>query len=445
MPTNKHSNKLLELGSSLYDVLNHLLSQGFNLKFIFSEQEILETPYVVLVKQLSIRLVFNGSNQLLQFIELNKFDSLKFFYKENKIGSLTLKNIYNNSFGPTYPGEVITGHDGGNKYYMLSYPGISFKFPIPLKQDDINEKTILMSLLEHDSINASSIVIHHEQKYSDVYTKQINFKEDAYTLMNRSSSINKTMPSKKEHVDIERLDCNMPQGRIMIRFKANNMNHDHKAFEMCLNKTLQQDILAMIGPPDEVFIKNDSRLNIHGGGSVGRSTTPSAQAEIFHNYFRYGFDLLYDVSNNKGARAKKLIIHNNLPNSLFFQKYKKCIWRMIGYDFKDVQDWKWCEDPQGLSTSEMYFEEIKKDFKVVGGGNGINSAPIILNRNDLFNNTGLDNSIEFVTIDETDDQNVVSKDEDNNKAWGQSLIYAYKRCIWEVLSVNGAVNSVTLY
>lgn len=451
----------LELGASLYDVLNYLISQGFNMKFVFSETEIIETPYILLIKQLSIRLIFNGDNQLLQFIELDKFDNLNLFYKDRKVGSLSLKNIYNNSFGPTYPGKICDGH------YILSYPGISFKFLIPPQLGDVDKKNMLMKLLEQDLINLLTIVVHHEQNYQDVYKNQIAYKEDAYSLMDSSSSINK-MNHKTEGVDIARLDVNMPLGKVMIRFR-HHPDVNVRRFEIILTKTLQQDVLSIIGPPDEVFIKNDSRLNIHndtkksknntnGNDSPQGSSTDGGSGdvdEVFHNYFRYGFDLLYDISSNQGAKVKKIILHNNLPNSLFFQKYKKCIWRMMGYkqrkkiegeagkDREEIitskpqhTDWDWCNSVTGLSTSEMYFNEIPKAFKV----NGQNS-PIILNRNDLYNNS-LDNSIEFVTIDETDSVNSKTS---GNKSWGQSLIYAYKRCIWEVLSVNNAVNSVTLY
>jgi len=398
------------------------LRQGFYLKFIFSEAEIIETPYIVVIKQLAIRLVFNGSNQLLQFIEIDKFDSLNLVYKNRKVGGLTLKNIYNNAFGPTYPGEVRDGH------YILSYPGISFKFTIPHGLDH-EDKAILMKLLEKDLV-IQTIVVHHERNWNDVYQGQIAFEEDAYTLMNSSSAINKL----DETIGIERLDCIVPLGKIMIRLKQHPEAITH--FELVLKKTLQQDILAVIGPPDEVFVKNDSRLNIHNG--IKRNSDSGNGNEIFHNYFRYGFDILYDISDSQGSKIRKLIIHNNLPNSLFFQKYKKCIWRMIGTDYEGggskVVDWSWKDKREtGMATSEMYFSEIPKSLKQKG-----HTSPIILNRSDLLN-TSLDSSIEFVTIDETD----IGKSD--NKSWGQSLIYAYERCIWEVLSSNNAVNSVTLY
>lgn len=406
---------MVEIGSSLYDVLKSLQLQGFQLKFIFDPNKIVEVPYIVLIKSLSIRLLFNGSSQLLEFIELNKFDNLNIHYKGNKINGLNLKKIYNNSFGPTYPGEVQDGN------YYLSYPGISFRFQLP---NDLKEskKDILVDLLEEDNLIVESIIVHNEENWKSVYDKHIIKDEDQYVLLKKQPKI--LIQSK--FIKIERLDCIIPLGKIKIIFQSHpDLIND---YEIILNKTLQQDILSIIGPPDEIFLKNDSRLTIHE-----KKDSKEDNHEIFHNYFRYGFDILYDISSNQGSKIKKIILHNNLPNSLFFQKYKKCIWRMIGYETSFDSSWERFNKSNGVATSEMYFSEISSNFKKCG--NTTTSSPIILNRNDLFNS--LENSIEFITIDEEDDK--------YDKTWGQVLIYAYKRCIWEILSVNNGVNSITLY
>ncbi|CCH45298.1 hypothetical protein BN7_4880 [Wickerhamomyces ciferrii] len=405
----------ITLGSSLYDVLNQLTSQGYHLNLIFSSKNPINVPYIIFIKELSTRLIFNGSNQILQFIEFTSFQNLRLHYQNHKISSLGLKTIYNNSFGPTYPGEI----DGS--IYILSYPGISFRFKIPqtIKDQEQDQNKIFIKILD-ENIEFDTLVIHNEKNWNDVYEKIININQDGYELFD-NKDIKPRINKPSSDISIDRIDINMPKGKILINF-----NDSTKPFEIEINKTYQQDILLKLGPPDDIFIKNDSRLKIH-------QTNQTSDSEVFHNYFKFGIDILYNISSKNGSRVKKFIIHNNLPNSLNFQKYKKCIWRMLGYPQQpqttSEDNWDWIRDKNQFITSEMYFNEIPKNYKTNGS-----NLPIILNRFDLINN--LDQSIEIIDdMDEKGDQG------DNH---GQSLIYAYKRCIWEIID-NAAINSVTLY
>ena len=93
-----------------------------------------------------------------------------------------------------------------------------------------------------------------------------------------------------------------------------------------LGKTLAQDILIRIGPPDSTFTKRDDRMLIHTQGQNQASKnsslqpmddTDSKEPPVFWNWYRYGLDILFDSTHGK---AIKIIAHSNVPGHFNFDR-----------------------------------------------------------------------------------------------------------------------------
>lgn len=75
-----------------------------------------------------------------------------------------------------------------------------------------------------------------------------------------------------------------------------------------------QDVLQALGEPDQIFYKVEDPLSIH-------KAEDSPNLDYFYNYFRFGFDILFDGSLHT---VKKYILWTNMPSQPLFTKYEKC-------------------------------------------------------------------------------------------------------------------------
>lgn len=544
-------------------------------------------------------------------IEVIEFSLIQFCYITNK-NKFTLnrngvvplfKDIYNRIFGPTLPGKVYFKE----KKYVLTYPGIAFLFPL---SDDIldefqtelelatEEKERLIVVLSKSSFRCGSVIIFDNKAISgnhgsynniswDKYftelskslfvplhnstefkkQKLLSFKNDNFSdLLQLSSAIKR----KKNYISISVVDINLVKG--LIRFNFSYHYRNFKYFVLELNKTKQQNVLYYLGEPDSTYLKIDSRFKIYSNGSnntvlgssneldpsrtresnTAASVDNSEFNEVFHNYFRYGFDILYSTDNQYGSTAKKIIFHNNIPTSLYFNKYNKVNWLMKGYgnsvgpadlengyghessksasaapvhenengngdgdcddnsnDYfphfakkvnKTSESWDWTDSysESNLATSEMYFHEINEiNFKTFSSENNTTHRPfdpsnfVLIDRNNLLSLEDDSDPIDLISDDEdfssidsmhenghianngtasvavaasaseaetvldsAEEGSTRRKSSHNGKfkstqgctlKWGQSKLYGFKRCIWEVLSDNDAVSSITLF
>lgn len=491
----------LTLGQSLYSVINHFNKSDqqyqqhqHKLQISYSSTNYLKNPILVTLPHWGIRLMFeNLPQQRLILIEVLNFNFLKFTYngqllndillneifndnegdvnpmKYEKIYKIpTLKQIYNKSFGPTYPGKLNLT----NKTYILSYPGISFKFKI-----ELNELMSKLSNLKDDSKILSRLI--NWNKSNDISVKSLSifngdnynyFHENVLQRKNMKIVSNDNLGSGTGLVSIDKLNINVLQGLIKVYLKYDDSS---KIFNIKIGETTQQEILNNLGPPDDYFNKFDSRLLIHNhlkslhqltkskttsSSNLSSTSTDDNHSDNsifkFHNYFKFGLDFLFDLNNNNNHKntgvLTKIIIHNGgITESLDFMRWNKCNWEMIsGKPDSNLNS-------KSMINSSMYFNEIPQSFfneiNLDSNNNDKELRPVLLNRNE---SEFIDDDLEFVQPDEfqsntessTNSSNSInSNDSSNLKTWGQSKLYGCHRCIWEVIESNGCISSVTLY
>ncbi|RLV90280.1 hypothetical protein JA1_004672 [Spathaspora sp. JA1] len=463
----------IKLGSPMFDIIKHLDKHKYRLRITFSDKNFYQTPTLVKILDLGIRLTFNNHpDQHLELIEvLNLEDNtidrklLRLIYNgqslnefENDSGQLSslalestisktsscstimdntspvlsstsstnsavqalssvgpsFKTIYNKIFGPTYPGKL----NRDKKTYILSYPGISFKFKITntglldsISSDD-NEHQILSKILNWDNpfdVSCDSIALYKGNSWED------------YKVNNQNK------PNTASY-EISKLAINLNQGIVKI------IRNDSQDI-IKLGISTQQEVVNILGPPDEYFNKFDSRLLIHNHltDDIAKENAQDISHCKFHNYYRYGIDILYDLNNSKGNQnkmnttVKKIVIHNGgIPEDLNFMKWNSCNWEIE----REEDDNK---EPGFQINSTMYFDQLPDVFHSLN--------PVLLNRNE---SEFIDNDLDII---ELPDQHQQEHQEENPKVktWGQTKLYGLNRCILEVINSNGCISTVTIY
>lgn len=449
--------EFLPLGISLYDTVSKLRSSDYKMSIAYSGKKYLESPILVTLPTLGIRLTFLSSQgQELQLIEILNFDMLELLYNGQKLNEILffevpeeglenpkrnqvqkqvvppcLKVIYNKIFGPTYPGVLNLE----KKTYMLSYPGISLNFEIKLKEllaklasiSDSNQ--VLSKLANWDvapDIPCLSMAIYNGKDYAN-FLKELKAK-----TLSRAAAAS----------SVEKISVTLSTGEIQISFPT--VAGVVKAPQtLKIGVSTQQDVLRILGPPDAYFNKFDSRLLIHKH-LKSETTTPSEKAGFvykFHNYFRLGMDLLYNLNPNmtKGGVLEKVVLHNGgIAESLDFMQWNKCNWEI-----------RWNTTSKSQVDSSMYFHEFGNAF--IQEISTHKTDPVLLNRNE--SEITKDEDLEILHVAENgkelahtlSSESIGSKPSNEFKTWGQSKLYGYDHCIWEVLESNNCVSNVTIY
>lgn len=427
----------LKLNDSLYLVINQLKHEKINL--IYSKHDYLNTPITIEMKQWGIHLVF--INDKLKLISIKKFlpppprvtgdegdwtDPLEetnraFNYIYNNINlnnltnGITLKLIYNKIFGPTYPGKIV------DKSYLLNYPGIAFKFDISNIAIDgnLNLEALLNSPQE---FVCQEIFLFTENSFDEFLKRLQNKDTNSVSTKSATGSTNEF-----------KLKVNVKRG--LIQLIVDSVVHDIE-----IGKTNQQEILNILGPPNDAFNKFDSRLLIHNKFfkhlKLGNHSVNSFLK--FNNYFNLGIDFLYDLNNN-GKLVKIILYNGNLIESNHFGHWNKCNYEIyLGINSTKTHPFS---EEDYKTTCDDYFHEIPQQFfdqttettstapePHPAGTPGFKGTtnPIILNRAES----------ELINLD------VIPINETNN--WGQSKLYCYDHCIWEVLN-NDCISCVTIY
>lgn len=454
----------LKLGQSLYEVVNHFTKLNQQLKISYSSKEYLDNPILVTIPNYGIRLMFdNYSKQSLILIEATDFNHSKFSYNGHLLNEIiinqlydsvnstpdkpiyktdksviipNLKQIYNKTFGPTYPGKL----NYSKQIYTLSYPGISFNFKIELNdllskvRDLTDDSTILSKLINWNKasdIPAINLAIFKGDNYSEFHKKLLEKKSKPIVDFNNSD--------EKDGIKVLKV---LPNHRIKLIF---NSGSDHI---IEIGKTTQQDILTILGPPDDYFNKFDSRLLIHNhlknlhfpnNSNLGNNDNSIYK---FHNYFNHGLDFLYDLKSNQNNNTgilTKVIIHNGgITESLDFMRWNKCNWELNICDI--------------TIDSSTYFNQIpSKVFQTLNDTKNpvlpSDIKPVLLNRNE---SEFIDDDLEVIQSDDLlkdpTQTNSISSDQSNNhRTWGQSKLYGFNGCILEVIESNNCISCLTIY
>merc|ERR1719382_1124553 len=85
---------------------------------------------------------------------------------------------------------------------------------------------------------------------------------------------------------------------------------------------MPQDVFSDFGPPEEVCVKDVDAVRIHSASILpSHSTGP----DYYYNYFRLGFDVLFDGQTHL---VKKVVLHTNPPTHELFSRYSRCFFQL---------------------------------------------------------------------------------------------------------------------
>lgn len=95
-----------------------------------------------------------------------------------------------------------------------------------------------------------------------------------------------------------------------------------------------QDVLSVLGAPEDVFTKGMDQLNIH--------QKQKEEHGYFWNYYRLGLDILFHSTTH---RVQKIVMYNNIIEHYQVMRYSKCNFHFgdgVGHichssDWKNVQ------------------------------------------------------------------------------------------------------------
>lgn len=478
----------LKLGQSLYSIVSDFNASNEPLKIAYLSKDYLNTPVTVQVPKLGLRLVFeNHDRQQLVLLEVTSFAFLRLVYNNTQFSEVlvnevlddlttgpeasnelhfrqekvvrppTLSQIYNKTFGPTYPGTL-----SGNNY-VLSYPGISFRFEIHLSELRqklavlLDESAILSKLINWDKaadISCTSLAVYNGDNYEHFHRSTFGPKNAQLGAAPVSQDKSSPLLVINLHLGLVKVILSSPE-------KGNGTGPENE-FIITIGSTTQQEILSLLGPPDAYFNKFDLRLLIHKHlKSVADDTAQDSNGLIykFHNYYRFGIDFMYDLNGHQRGLPrntgvlKKVVLHNGgITESLDFMRWNKCNWKILAGGNGVAKS---PFDEAGPSVdSLMYFSQIPEQFFLaINKGGDSEVRPVLLNRSE---SEFIDKDLEFIQPEDVAGTDVVfqqsvlssssvSTGESALKTWGQSKLYGCERCIWEVLESNGCISCVTIY
>lgn len=338
-------------------------------------------------------------------------------------------------FGPTYPGV----YDNESRQYYLSYPGITFVFPIPEQYSHIYED------------DDQAMPLEFPNGTTPIATKMYLFM--GYDFQTASLP---QIPSSSALEDLE--DANhgtaahngnasaAPSGGVSASTSGDNGDdnsvnkystcispqsldsHSHyfeevrvnvgkgicfvKRDRMVLFGDSPQQVIMSIGRPDDILYKRHDKLRIHAIASQQnalRRMTPKKQqtdtstkspqkkksdtlspgstsfiinknqqsaVDYFFNYFGLGMDIMFDGSTHT---VQKIILHTNFPGSRDFNIYTKCNFRLPAFGaIKNDSDVS-----QGKKTERKRRRLITPDMKfkdihrILGGDSTPHSRPLM--------------------------------------------------------------------
>eukprot|EP00124_Ichthyophonus_hoferi_P002046 Ihof_evm6s126 gene=Ihof_evmTU6s126 len=255
-----------------------------NIDLLYSETLPIKLGIVLRLNDNGIQLHFGPSSQCLDIVEI--FDPLlvTLAYCGTLFTSTeilpTFPNIYQ-LFGPSYPGTYNDRqHD-----YKLSYPGISFYFPIP-------------------------------SQYETLYSKgkvPLQFPDGTASIVHRLTIYNKdTTPPLPSLSSSSLLEPSTPWSRADIVVKPSvGFYLLHTGGQVLFGDSCQ-DVLYELGPPSKIFYKDEDKMKIHARTSIANTKCNG----YFYNYYPLGLDLLFSSTNH---RVVKVVLHTNHPCHYDFQ------------------------------------------------------------------------------------------------------------------------------
>ncbi|KAI9101793.1 hypothetical protein DFS34DRAFT_577966 [Phlyctochytrium arcticum] len=251
---------------------------------------------------------FDPYSQRLKSIEVYDFNKLLLFYSNQEFNSFkvlpTFVHIYK-LFGPIYPGEFCKE----KKQYVLSYPGISFMFPIPDKYIPLSNVTDLpLSFPDGTTPVLNRLyVFTGADRWQDACPNAPTSPVLSPALMADSS------PSAKSpvHATSSPVLAHAHRG-VQLPSRSSTSGS-----VLLLFGTPAQDVLDALGKPDRIMEKEEQRMRIFGGSS----SPPHQNGSTANGNFSLGIDILFSEATHS---IVKFVLHTNQTGSWDFCVYRKC-------------------------------------------------------------------------------------------------------------------------
>lgn len=267
----------LSLSASLYSTLTTLLQHKGTfprLNISFNSANPVCNPIYIDLEANGLRLRFDGESQHLELIEVTQFGNLGLLYKDSNLrclnylhawlilnsrhGPPSFKSIYN-IFGPTSPGELLPATTSSpQRTYILSYPGIAFRFPVPNNAPESPTDKALLKVFHKNEppCLAASLVIFTGNSWSEAHAAL--GQPRVRTRNKKSKKQEKLSPEDTDQLDFAEI---IPNDKVILTFQSG------QTVALIYGTFTAQDAITLLGPPSEVYTKSDTRLNIHNGHS----------------------------------------------------------------------------------------------------------------------------------------------------------------------------------
>lgn len=493
---------LIALGASLHYTLTRLKAHPEaypSIDLLYSSSAPLNEPVLVNLPENGLRLRFDGPDQRLRLIEVLDFSKYPLIYKNNEVVKSSkyqdrsqpqgpsFRHVYNRLFGPSYPGEYIAPHSGSSHgTYVLSYPGVAFSFP--LQHSAWSERCDFVALMSSSAASpATSMAIFQGSSWSDarsqLFTRQPQYPRSTALAGRNKDSVADEVEELKIH----------GAGRIEL------VRRSSPSFWITLSETTPQDLVAELGPPDAIYRKNDRRISIHGGQTIGDSAiqgsspfvgrnadpseldplsepsitddsdgdnsptsfldTSSLTSECFYNYFHHGFDAFISHPVNSSPSypgsppqesslsssapqsqltVTKLLVHGNVPGSYPFNRHRRSRWSLN------------INNERRFINSETPYDQISQTLKEVWRGSYSGPSEEAAFQRGMVLNRGWgdspESSVELLGgwEESTGGKHWENSAHDGSQTLGNTELYGFPGLLFEVLK-NGAVSCLTIY
>ncbi|KAK0657726.1 hypothetical protein B0T16DRAFT_402434 [Cercophora newfieldiana] len=412
----------LVLGASLHDILTRIKAepQQFPKIDFMSGTDPLRKIVIGLPRN-GLQLHFDGPEQRLRLIEVRDFTKNHIFLKPandkerdlvrppstqgvtaqqpDAAAGPTFRHIYQRFLGPTYDGdyEPNQGSRDGLGTYALSYPGVSFAFP--MKESDYSPSKDVVSLIPSTAIPVTMAV----------------FSGDSWAQA-RDQLWTEVLPSVKTFAPLSKGKDSCPDEVSLVKIHGGGKlqlfrKWTNSCFWIHLGETTPQDLVTELGAPDSKHRNSDQRMYIHKLRTASNTNAPpndndlrndltdtdqssspasdgyysndeaieedsvaNVSNEHWWNYFHLGFDVLVSTPTNpsqpppsrplnhglpekhiKSFRADRLVVtkvilHGNVPRSYPFNRHRRCRWEIPYLSYKN---------PNMTINSETHFRDVE--------------------------------------------------------------------------------------
>jgi len=284
----------LTLGATLHSTVNMLLAQKSifpRLNFFSNSESPVSNPVYIVLEANGLRLRFDGESQTLQLIEVTEFGKLGLLYGETNLryfvmtispsnasrdGPPSYRFVYS-KFGPTESGELMPAQPNFPSSYVLSYPGIVFRFLLPdtIAGKRFSHKEFTAFLHSSDSqVPAVHLAIYPGNKWRDF---QKSLGEPKQRLGTKKSKKERKSLSPLQLEQLEYTEI-FPNEKVELKFQ------NGKTVTIAYNKFTAQDAISELGPPSEVYTKSDNRLDIHNKAGHDEIESGPLPDGISHTY-----------------------------------------------------------------------------------------------------------------------------------------------------------------